>query len=148
MTVMNNETKDTLTPAGQPGPSPQPAPPDGTAPEPRRPGHSFEFTKMWQWLLYIDILLPLLLFGLAYFTQSTGLARIYHSYCLYIASPVPRFPSLTGVAGAAIGLGAVFRALYKRDIPDVVLCIVILAAVAVYYYTGTNYLFIRYLNFM
>ena len=66
---------------------------------------------MWQWLLYIDILLPALLFGLAYLTQSTGLARIYHSYCLYIASPVPRFPSLTGVVGAVIALGRIPRPL-------------------------------------
>lgn len=163
MTAMNDETKDTLTSAVQPEPSAsetpagpvpaaelpsQEAPNDGPAPEPQKPRRSFELTKMWQWLLYIDILLPALLFGLAYLTQSTGLARIYHSYCLYIASPVPRFPSLTGVVGAVIGLGTVFRALYKKDIPDVVLCIVILAAVAVYYYTGTNYLLIRYLNFM
>lgn len=112
---------------------------------------SFELRKAWQWLLYLYVALPVLLFILAYLTRELNMgitfARLYHSYCMYIVNPVPDMPSLTGVFGAALALAAAFWPLYRRDFRDFGISMVLIAANAVYYYYAVNYLTIRYLTF-
>ena len=47
----------------------------------------FELKKMWQWLAYLYVVLPALLFLLGFLTRNMDMgilfARLFHSYCLY-----------------------------------------------------------------
>ena len=52
-----------------------------------------EIKKSWQYQLYITLVLPGILFLLAWLLRSgsTGvmLGRLFHTYSLYVASPLP-----------------------------------------------------------
>ena len=51
----------------------------------------FELKKMWQWLVYLYVVLPALLFLLGFLTRNMDMgilfARLFHSYCLYVVNP-------------------------------------------------------------
>ena len=102
----------------------------------------FELKKMWQWLVYLYVVLPALLFLLGFLT------RMFHSYCLYAVNPIPDVPSMTGILGAVLALGVVFYTLYRRDFRDFGVSLVLIVLNFIYYFTQTNYLLIRYLRFM
>ena len=112
----------------------------------------FELKKMWQWLVYLYVLLPALLFLLGFLTRNMDMgilfARLFHSYCLYVVNPIPDVPSMTGIVGAVLALGVVFYTLYRRDFRDFGVSFALIALNFLYYFTQTNYLLIRYLGFM
>ena len=70
-----------------------------------------ELRKSWQYLLYIDLVLPGLLFLAAFVTRGSSfgisLGRVFHTYGLYVSSPVPNLDPFngTGVLGLLITLG-------------------------------------------
>ena len=112
---------------------------------------NFEMKKMWQWLLYLYVILPavLLILGIAARELSMGIvfARLFHSYSLYIANPIPDAASLTGFFGAALAIWAVARTLYRRDLQDFVLCFALVVVNGIYYFFGWNYYFVQFLSF-
>ena len=112
----------------------------------------FELKKMWQWLVYLYVVLPALLFLLGFLTRNMDMgilfARLVHSYCLYVVNPIPDVPSMTGIVGAVLALGVVFYTLYRRDFRDFGVSFALIALNFLYYFTQTNYLLIRYLRFM
>ena len=73
----------------------------------RDKAEKFEIKKSWQYLAYIAVVLPGILFLLAYLLRSSGtgvmLARMFHTYNLYVSSPVPNLAPFngTGVVGLA-----------------------------------------------
>ncbi|MBS4785301.1 MAG: hypothetical protein KH009_04225 [Clostridiales bacterium] len=122
----------------------------GREPEKKKGLEQFELKKVWQWLMYLYILLPLVLFALGFLARGMNMgitfARLYHSYCMYIVNPIPDLPSFTGILGAVIAVIAVFLPLYRRDKWDFLLSIALVALNAFYYYNAFNYLTIRYLT--
>lgn len=113
---------------------------------------SFELKKMWQWLVYLYLVLPGLLFFLGVLTRNMDLgvvfARLFHSYCLYVVNPIPDVPSMTGILGAVLALGTVFYTLYRRDFRDFGFSFVLIVLNFLFYFTQTNYLLTRFLRFM
>ena len=111
----------------------------------------FELKKMWQWLVYLYVILPAILFLLGFLTRNMEMgvvfARLFHSYCLYIVNPIPDVPSLTGIFGAVLALGMVFYTLYRRDFRDFGLSMALIVLNFAFYFTQTNYLLICYLRF-
>ena len=112
---------------------------------------SFELKKIWQWLLYLYLVLPLVLFVLGLLTRNLDMgvmfARLFHSYCMYVVNPIPDVPSMTGILGAVLALGAVFVTLYRRDFRDFGISLCLIALNFAFYFTQTNYLLIRLLRF-
>lgn len=113
---------------------------------------SFELKKMWQWLVYLYLVLPGLLFFLGVLTRNMDIgvmfARLFHSYCLYVVNPIPDVPSMTGILGAVLALGTVFCTLYRRDFRDFGFSFVLIVLNFLFYFTQANYLLTRFLRFM
>lgn len=113
--------------------------------------NKLELKKSWQWLLYLYLVLPLLIFGAAFLLKNTSfgvsLARIFHSYNLYIINPIPDLASLTGIVGVVLPLVFILPTLRKKDYGDLLICLGLVAAVAVYFYFEWNYLAVPLLRF-
>lgn len=112
---------------------------------------SFKMEKSWMWLFYLDALLPLFLFVLAFSLGKTGLgptlARLFHSYNLYVISPLPDLGSLTGILGVIIHAGAIIYALKKKDLKDAAVSLLISLLAFLYFYFELNYSLALILNF-
>ncbi len=134
---------------GNPSVSPE------TAPVKKRNGFWLPgFGRGWLWLVYLDVLLPALLWAAAYFLGSSALARLFHNYGLYVMSTAPVgadgtlfFLSLSGVTGLLLHVYAVFRGSVRRDRLDAALCLVFAVAMFVVFFLGLNYDAIRILEF-
>jgi hypothetical protein len=107
----------------------------------------FEFDKGWKLLIYFDIILPALLFTAAFFSGLPFLAKIFHSYELFIVNPIPDFTSFVGIIGLLYHLGIIIYTLTKRDLKDIILSILLTIAILVFFWLELNYLVIRPLNF-
>jgi hypothetical protein len=112
------------------------------------------FGRGWRWLVYLDLVLPAVLWLLAFLLHSVFLARLFHTYGLYVMSPAPigsdgtlYFLSLSGVPGLLLHLYAVVRALLRRDRLDAVLCLGIAVLVFLFFFFGLNYEIVRSLDF-
>ena len=68
---------------------------------------NFKFDKGWKILIYFDIILPAILFVLAFLSGFPFLAKIFHSYEIFIVNPIPGFTSLEGIIGLAYHLGII-----------------------------------------
>lgn len=103
----------------------------------------FKMEKAWMWLLYLDFILPLLLFLAAYALRASTLgsiaARLFHSYNLYIINPIPNLANLTGILGFMIHIGAVGYALKRKDMKDVLPSTVLFVLLFLYMYFEVNY---------
>lgn len=70
----------------------------GKLDELRQKAAGFEIRKSYQYLLYIVAVLPGVLFLLAYLLRNGGmgvaLARMFHTYNLYVSSPLPNLSPL------------------------------------------------------
>ena len=107
--------------------------------------------KSWHWLLYLDFLLPLLLFFLAWLLKDnpfgSGIARVFHAYGLYVIQPIPNPAKLIGVAGLLLHLAALGWAIRRKDLPDLLISASITVLVCLYFALELNYAVIRILHF-
>ena len=87
----------------------------------REKAGKFEIRKSWQYLLYITVVLPAVLFLLAYLLGDSAfgvsLGRILHTYGLYVSSPIPNLDPFngTGVLGLVILAALAVWAVRRRD---------------------------------
>lgn len=112
----------------------------------------FEIKKSWQYQLYITVVLPALLFLLAWVLQGNGLgvtlARIFHTYNLYVSNPLPNLAPFngTGLVGLVLLLWLCFGAVRRKDWPDLGITLALGTANAVYFWQEWNYLLLRFVN--
>ena len=116
---------------------------------------SFQLTRGWQWLLYIDFVLPLLIYLAALLPLGAmrgQLARIFHSYMLYILFPWPDFQSITGIIAPLLHLYFLINGIRKKQKSDVILAIVFYLIIVLIFTiqidgTAINYFILRFLDF-
>lgn len=116
----------------------------------QKKGNALKMDRGWKWLLYIDILLPGLLFLLALLpiaSVGSSFARFFHTYSLFVMNTIPDFTVFTGILGLAAHLGILIWAAVKRRWVDLIICLAITAAVTLYFCLGWNYLLVGLLNF-
>ena len=112
----------------------------------------FELKKSWQYQLYIILVLPAVLFLLAFLLRGNGLgvtlARIFHTYNLYVSCPLPHFSPFngTGVVGLGLLLWLAFGAIRRKDWPDLGITLALGAVNALYFWQEWNYLLLRFVN--
>lgn len=115
----------------------------------------FQLTKGWQWLIYIDFVLPLLIYLSALLPLGAmrgQLARIFHSYMLYILFPWPDFKSFTGIIAPILHLYFLINGIRKKQKSDVILSIVFYLLIVLVFTvqidgTSINYFILRFLDF-
>lgn len=103
-------------------------------------------TKSWQYLTYLYLVLPGLLFLLGWITQSSVFGSIFHNYGLFAVSPIPNFSSFTGIIGLGIAIWFLVAALRRRDWVDLAVSSVLVALNAGYFLLGVNYMLLKMLN--
>jgi len=79
----------------------------------------FKFDKGWKLLIYFDYLLPALIYLIAFLTQAPFAAKLFHSYEMFIVSPIPNFSALTGIIGLIYHIGIIGYTIKKRYIRDI-----------------------------
>ncbi|MCI5800668.1 MAG: hypothetical protein MR014_00490 [Oscillospiraceae bacterium] len=104
----------------------------------------FELKKSWHWMLYIYLVLPGVLFFLAFLIGDSVSGRfftqLFHSYNLYVLCPIPNFSKWIGIAGLLIPAVLVIQSIRRKDWLDLLICLGIEAAAAVYFFLEWNYL--------
>ena len=124
----------------------------GKLDELREKADHFEIKKSWQYPLYITLALPALLFLAARLFRGEGmgvtLARLFHTYNLYVSSPLPNLAPFngTGVLGLILFLGLCTWAVRRKDWTDLGITIALGAVNAVYFWMEWNYLLLRFVN--
>lgn len=108
----------------------------------------FKFNKGWKLLIYFDIILPAILFSTAFITGIPFFAGLFHSYEIFIVSPIINFPSYIGIIGFLYHIGIIVYTIIKRDYFDTLLCLIIGFAITAFFWFEINYLIIKPLNFM
>lgn len=118
----------------------------------REKANRFELNRSWQYELYIAGVLPGLLFLLAWLLRGGGLgvtlARIFHTYNLYVSSPLPNLAPFngTGVLGLVLFVGLAVWAVRRKDWLDLGLTLALGGINALYFWMEWNYLLLRFLN--
>lgn len=98
-----------------------------------------KITKSWQYLAYIYLLLPALLFLLGWLTQSKVFGALFHNYGLFATNPIPNLSSFTGIIGLGIAIWFLVAALRRKDWGDFAISAVLIAFNAAYFILGLNY---------
>ena len=118
----------------------------------REKANRFELNRSWQYELYIAGVLPGLLFLLAWLLRGGGLgvtlARIFHTYNLYVSSPLPNLAPFngTGVLGLAILAGLCIWAVRRRDWKDLGITLALGILNGAYFWMEWNYLLLRFID--
>ena len=118
----------------------------------RDKAEKFEIKKSWQYLAYIAVVLPGILFLLAYLLRSSGtgvmLARMFHTYNLYVSSPLPNLSPFNGTGVLGLGLLAALLvwAVRRRDWPDLLVTAALGGLNLLYFSMEWNYQLLRFLN--
>ncbi len=119
-----------------------------------KPKEKREFLKMnkgWHWLLYLDLILPLFLFLIAFIIPSSGIKEsfsvLFHTYNIYIIKIIPNFGSLTGITGILIHLFAIVYAVIKKNYKDLIICVIFTIIIFFYFFFEVNYIIIKVLKF-
>lgn len=111
---------------------------------------SIQMRQSWHWLLYLDVVLPLLLFILA-LLPIEGLrqlfAKLFHGYQLYVMNPIPDVLHLMGIVGAAYHLFFLGIAIIKKRWLDVLLSLCITAFAIVWFVAELAWSVLRLLSF-
>lgn len=124
----------------------------GRLEELRKKAEGFEIRKSWQYQLYIAAVLPGVLFLLAWLLRSGGmgvaLARVFHTYNLYVSSPVPNLSPFngTGVLGLVLTAALAVWAVRRKDWADLAVTLLLAGLNAAYFLLGWNYQLLRFLN--
>ena len=112
---------------------------------------NFELKKGWQWMLYIDIVFPGILFIGALLLKKMAfgvtLAKWFHSYSLYLINPIPDLASFTGIVGLIYPFYFFYQAVKKRDWLDLGLCLGLTALMVLYFGMEWNYSLLKMLSF-
>ncbi|NLM74835.1 MAG: hypothetical protein GX187_01930 [Clostridiaceae bacterium] len=109
--------------------------------------HDIKIDRGWKVLVYFDFILPAFLFLIAWITASPMLARLFHSYEIFVISPVPDFNAFTGIIGFVFHAGTIIYTITKRNIKDLILCIIITIAIFLFFYFEINYTILKPLQF-
>lgn len=107
----------------------------------------FKFDRGWKLLLYFDILLPALIYLIAFLTGSPLISTLFHSYEMFIVSPIPDIKALTGIIGLIYHVGILIYTLIKRNYKDFAVSLIISLIVAAFFLAEINYLIIKPLEF-
>lgn len=99
----------------------------------------FKMDKGWKYLLYFDLILPALLFLLAWLIQSPKMSMLFHAYEIFLVNPIPDLKALTGIIGLLYHGGVLGYTLYKHNYKDFALCLSITLAVVVFFLFEINY---------
>lgn len=108
---------------------------------------NFKFDKGWKLLAYFDYLLPALIFLLALLTQAPFIARIFHSYEMFIVNPVPNIKTFTGIIGLAYHAGIIGYTIKKRNYIDMAITVIMTLFLAAIFLFEINYIILRSLKF-
>ncbi len=108
-------------------------------------------THGWQWLIYIDVLIPAALFAIAFFTKreelGITLANVYHNYTMYIVNPIVNVETFTGIVGILLPFVLLLRANSKKRFGDILAILIVFALVFAAFYFEVNYDLLAYLSF-
>lgn len=108
--------------------------------------------KGWQWLLYLDIILPLILFLIALLIPSGNVKQefstFFHTYNMYVINVIPNFINFTGILGIIIHLGAIIYGIVKKNKVDIIICCCFLDVIFLYFVFKINYMLIPFLEFV
>ncbi len=108
-------------------------------------------THGWQWLIYIDVLIPAALFAIAFFTRreelGITLANVYHNYTMYIVNPIVNVETFTGIVGILLPFVLLLRANSKKRYGDILAILIVFALVFAAFYFEVNYDLLGYLSF-
>lgn len=111
-----------------------------------------EIKKSWQYQLYITLVLPGLLFLLAWLLRGGGagmmLGRLFHTYNLYVSNPLPNLSPFngTGVLGLLILIGLAVWAIRRKDWTDLAVTLALGGINALYFWMEWNYRLLRFLD--
>lgn len=111
----------------------------------------FDMKKSWQWMVYIDLALPLIMFLFGWLMGDNDMGKffsgLFHAYNLYIMNPFFDLANKMGIVGILIPLFLFGWAIKRRDFVDLAICVGIEALVVVYFWQEWNYLVIQPLTF-
>lgn len=109
-----------------------------------------DLSKSWQWLVYVNLLLPVLFFILAIAMTENTMGRffsyLFQSYMLYIVNPFTDFEKLQGIIGIAIPTFLSVWALRRRDYWDLLITVLTEVAVLIFFYCSVHQLLIGLLT--
>lgn len=100
---------------------------------------NIKVTKSWQYLAYLYLALPGLLFLLGWTTQSKIFGSLFHNYGLFGVNPIPNLSTFTGIVGLGLAIWFLVSALRRRDWLDLAISAVLVALNAAYFLFGVNY---------
>lgn len=109
----------------------------------------------WQWLIYFDLVFPVLLFVLALLPISglnSSLANMFHIYMMYVINPFPDLATFTGIISPILHIALIGRAVWRRKWLDAVLCLLLFIMLIIFFRlkidgTNLNYYILRFLDF-
>lgn len=109
-----------------------------------------DLSKSWQWLVYVNLLLPVLFFILAIAMTENTMGRffsyLFQSYIFYIVNPFTDFEKLQGIIGIAIPTFLSVWALRRRDYWDLLITVLIETAILIFFYFSVHQLLIGLLT--
>lgn len=107
----------------------------------------FKFDRGWKLLLYFDILLPVIIYVIAFISGTSWFASLFHSYEMFIVSPIPNIQALSGIIGLIYHVGILAYTLIRKNYKDFAVCLIISLIIAAFFLTELNYTILRPLNF-
>ena len=82
----------------------------------------FNMKKSWQWMVYIDLALPLIMFLFGWLMGDNDMGKffsgLFHAYNLYIMNPFFDLANKMGIVGILIPLFLFGWAIKRRDFVD------------------------------
>lgn len=111
-----------------------------------------DIQKSWQYMLYIAGVLPGGIYLLAWLLRENGsgvmLGRLFHTYNLYVSSPLPNFDPFngTGMLGLVILVVLVVWAVRRRDWLDLAITLALGAVNAYYFWAEWNYQLLQFIR--
>ena len=116
-----------------------------------------EFNRSWKWLLYFDLVLPGLLYVLAFLPLADIrqlFARLFHSYSLFIVNPIPHPLEANSIMGYIAGFpGLIYHvwllisALRKKNFVDFGISLFIFLIIILFFFFDFNYAILKPLQF-
>lgn len=112
---------------------------------------SLDLKKSWQWMVYIYLVLPVIMFLLAWLMGDNDMGKffsgLFHAYNIYIMNPIPSITKGMGIVGIVLPLALLAWAIKRKDYVDLAICVGIEVLVVVYFLLEWNYVVVSLLNF-